>query len=370
MKKWMQHIALLLLAWVALFPEFIANDDPILLRSEKVWICPACKEWLSDYEYQTQPDDEAVWKPIIPFDERTLEPGGFTLRPPLSKGVKSIHILGTDSQSRDVLSGLIYGLRYAVLIAILSILFAAFVGVVTGLLAAYFGNTHLRLHPLQLLILLIFLPTIGYISVYFSAWLGLLLGLCTLMALKFTSGQQKGTMKMAIPLDQWITKLTDTWDSLPALFVLLACIALGARWDILSLSLLIAAFKWPGFYRISRAELQKYRNSEWIQTLKSLDVPDKQIIMKELAPLLITPLSVHAAFSMASAVSIEATLSFLGLGLSAEVVSWGSLLMEARQHFDAWWLVLFPGICLAVFLLGLNTLAKRFQNRQFNRATP
>lgn len=369
MKKWIQNIALILLLWVALFPEFIANDDPILLRHEGKWTCAACKEWLSNYEYQSHPNEEALWNPIIPFDERTLEPGGFTLRPPLSKGIEYIHILGTDSQSRDVLSGLIYGLRYALFIAILSILFAACVGVFTGLLAAYFGNAHLRIHPLQILILLIFIPLSGYALLYLSGWLGLFLGLCTLVALKFASGKQKGPMKWAIPLDQWMTKITDTWDSLPALFVLLACVALGARWDILSLSLLIAAFKWPGFYRISRAELQKYRHSEWIRTLRSLEVPDKQIILKELTPLLITPLSVHAAFSMASAVSIEATLSFLGLGLSAEVVSWGSLLMEARQHFEAWWLVLFPGICLAAFLMGLNTLAKRFQNLQFKGAT-
>jgi ABC-type dipeptide/oligopeptide/nickel transport system permease subunit len=172
---------------------------------------------------------------------------------------------------------------------------------------------------------------------------------------------QRKTKGIKLPLDTIITKLVEVVDSLPALFVLLAWAASIQNWTIVSLSLLIAFFRWPTFTRLSRIETNKWMKGDWINSLKALNMSDRWIIGRQLLDLIIIPLSIHAAFVAAAAISIEATLSFLGFGLGAEVVSWGALLNEARQYFQAWWLVVFPGLSLFSLLWAFNELAKKSQ---------
>jgi len=352
-----------LITVLGLFPEFIANDDPILLRNQGILECASCQEWFSEKEYQTPASAETIISPLIPFDDRSLEPSGFTLLPPLRKGAENIHILGTDSQSRDVLAGIIYGFRYAALIALISALIAGLFGITLGLLAGYYGNDNAYISYLEFILMTIILSVSLYIF-WFSVWISLFLAIITILVMARWRKHMKARRQFSLPIDQIIMKITDSWDSLPALFVLLGFITIMEQNNVFQLSVMIALFKWPGFFRIARAEIVKHKDSDWIRTLKDLNIPNVQIMWKELAPILVVPISVHTAFAMASAVSIEATLSFLGLGLSAEIMSWGALLMEARQYFSAWWLVVFPGLSLTFFLFGLNKIAKQLQSSQ------
>lgn len=346
---------------LAVFAEFIANDDPILYELDGNWRCAACMEWGSQYEHKVPANAKVLIPAILPYDANSLEPAGHILHPPLSKGSRGIHYLGTDSQSRDILAGIIYGARYALIIAFLSTLFAALVGILLGLLAGFYGNHTYKMPVWQLIIWIL---VMGYILFLYSQSLLSLVWFLLLM----TAGliwpflvHQRKTKGIKLPLDTIITKLVEVVDSLPALFVLLAWAASIQNWTIVSLSLLIAFFRWPTFTRLSRIETNKWMKGDWINSLKALNMSDRWIIGRQLLDLIIIPLSIHAAFVAAAAISIEATLSFLGFGLGAEVVSWGALLNEARQYFQAWWLVVFPGLSLFSLLWAFNELAKKSQ---------
>lgn len=348
-------------ALVALFAEFLANDDPILYTYNGDWRCGVCHEWLSVEEHRTPEAAKALVNPPVRYDASTLEPAGYILLPPLSEGTKGVHLLGTDSQSRDLLAGIIFGARYALLIAILSTFFAGLMGIFAGIAAGYYGNRHYRMHPAILGLWLLGIAYAFFLHHHelLPLWASIAFLLLSVIW-PFFKGSQNSKNVM-VPLDSIVTKGIEVIDSLPALFVLLAWVASMAEWNVLSLSLLIAFFRWPAFARLSRIEINRWKSGDWVNILKSLRMSDRWIIGRQLSELILVPLSVHAAFVAAGAVSIEATLSFLGFGLGAEVVSWGSLLNEARQFFHAWWLIIFPGLCLFSLLWGFNQLARRAQ---------
>jgi len=166
-----------------------------------------------------------------------------------------------------------------------------------------------------------------------------------------------------VPLNQFVTKSIELFDSLPALFVLLAFAAIIENWNIWNLSLLIAFFRWPTFARLIRAEMTPWAQSPWVNTLRDLRMSDFWIIRTQLLNLVVIPISVHAAFAVAGAVSIEATLTFLGFGLGIETQSWGRLLSDARLHFQSWWLVIYPGLFLFLFLWWANQVARYIQKQ-------
>lgn len=345
---------------LAVGAEFIANDDPILYRIDGEWKCGACAEWPGRQQHQTPKEHKVILQPLIQFDARTLSKESQYLAPPLSPEKAGTHWLGTDSQSRDVLAGIIYGTRYALLIGLISVFFAMLVGLTLGGLAAYYGDTRFRVSyliwiPLLLAtIALVYLIHYAFVS---PVWGAIILAL--LISILFFSVQTKSGNR--IPINQFVTKCIELFDSLPALFVLLAWAATIEDWNIWTLSLLIAFFRWPTFARLIRSEMTPWAHSAWIKSLRGLKMSDFWIIRSQLLNLVIIPISVHAAFAVAGAVSIEATLTFLGFGLGVETQSWGRLLSDARQYFQAWWLVVFPGLFLFLFLWWTNAIARLIQ---------
>ncbi len=360
MKKFILYSIATFLLLLAVGAEFIANDDPILYEFNDQWHCGACKEWGSSTEHQTPGEAREIINPIVSFGANTLSPEGLYLQPPMTEEGQGVHWLGTDSQSRDVFAGLVYGTRYALLIGAISVLFALGVGFFLGASAAYYGNKRLRRPPAAWLSGMLLLVILIYLYFFHLLSLPLILvsvGLLLLLIYFWPAGRHN----WSLPIDQWVTKGIELFDSLPALFVLLAWSATIDSWNIWNLSLLIAFFRWPTFARLIRAEMSRWANSSWIQSLRDLKMSDLWIIRTQLINLILVPISVHAAFSIAGAVSIEATLSFLGFGLGAEVQSWGRLLSDARQFFQAWWLVVFPGLLLVLFLWWTNQCAQQLQ---------
>jgi ABC-type microcin C transport system permease subunit YejE len=132
MKKYFLYCIATFLLTLAVGAEFIANDDPILYEYEDEWHCGACDEWFSSFEHQTPKEIREILKPLVPFGPGTLSSMGLYLQPPLTEEVKGTHWLGTDSQSRDVLAGLVYGTRYALLIGAISAFFAFGVQATSG----------------------------------------------------------------------------------------------------------------------------------------------------------------------------------------------------------------------------------------------
>jgi peptide/nickel transport system permease protein len=105
---------------------------------------------------------------------------------------------------------------------------------------------------------------------------------------------------------------------------------------------------WTGIARLTRAEFLRVSNLEYIQAAKSMGFKEFRIIFLHALPNALAPALVSIAFGVASAILIESSLSFLGVGVPPTTVTWGSLLNSGREQYNAWWLVIFPG--LAIFL--------------------
>jgi peptide/nickel transport system permease protein len=112
--------------------------------------------------------------------------------------------------------------------------------------------------------------------------------------------------------------------------------------------IIIGFTNWTGIARFTRAEFLKIRSLEYVQAAQALGFSEIRIILKHALPNGLAPAFIAIAFGIASAILIESGLSFLGIGVPHDVVTWGSLLNAGKENFNAWWLVVFPG--LAIFL--------------------
>lgn len=244
----------------------------------------------------------AVFAPWIapqnPFDLATLDIFDSML-PPGSRGeMTGVHYwLGTDAQGRDVLSSILYGLRTSLVVAFTSVGFSMAIGLVAGLSAAYFGGA----------------------------------------------------------LDAILMRIVDIQLSFPAILVALILLAiLGQGVDKVILALVIA--QWPYFARTARSAALVERNREYILAVRCLNLPARRIIARHLLPNCLPPLIVIALIDLASSIAIEATLSFLGVGVPVTQPSLGMLISNGFEFLMSgnYWISLFPGFALALVIMGIN----------------
>jgi peptide/nickel transport system permease protein len=103
------------------------------------------------------------------------------------------------------------------------------------------------------------------------------------------------------------------------------------------------------------------KESNYIKAAQIVNLPDWRIMTRHIIPYAFRPVMVSFIFGVSSAILAESTLSFLGIGLPVEEINWGRLLAQSRNHFDAWWLVLFPGCALFFTLLSLYTIGNAWE---------
>ena len=101
---------------------------------------------------------------------------------------------------------------------------------------------------------------------------------------------------------------------------------------------------------------------EFVQSAQGIGLSDWKIFKDNILPLAASPVIVASALGFAYAVLAESTLSFLGIGVPAEVVTWGSLLTEARRNFSSWWLAFFPGLMIYLVILLFNSIGDRLDD--------
>ena len=217
-----------------------------------------------------------------------------SLEPPLTPG----HPLGTDNFGRDVYSRIAWGARVSLRVGLIVTSVSMVIGLVIGCVAGYYrGNVDLVLSNLVDLV-----------------W-GFPLILVALLLVAVIGPGLNGAM-----------------------------IATG----------LVA---WAGFARIVRGEVLVLRERAFVVAARALGAGDGRIIFRHILPNITGPVLVMATFTMAAAVIIEASLSFLGLGAQPPTPSWGSMLNEGRAFVHrAYWLAVFPGLAIAVLVLGFNLL--------------
>ena len=219
------------------------------------------------------------------------------LQPPAwLEGGEWAYPLGCDALGRDILSRIVYGTRISMLIGVVVVLAATVVGTVAGLAAGY-----LR----------------GWVDIAVSRVVDVLLGfpyLIFAIGLMAAMGPGLGNIILALVVKEWV----------------LPC-------------------------RVVRAETLAARQMEYVEAARALGASSLHITLQEILPNILSPVIVVATFRMASVIIIEASLSFLGLGVQPPAPSWGSMVADGRQFLpDAWWVSTLPGIAILLLVLAIN----------------
>lgn len=277
--------------------------------------------------------------------------------------------MGTDELGRDVLAGMIHGTRIALLVGFVSMGIAAVIGILIGSLAGFLGDQKLKMTVAGIIFNLLALffgifygfgsrsyilkEALGNSMFHFIGELMVSLFIIAVIFLVFNlmaKGLQNAGFfgkKVSVPVDIIISRLIELMLSIPTLFLIISIAAISKP-SIFTVMAIIGFTSWTGIARFIRAELLRIRSLEFIEAAYALGFKERRILLKHAIPNALSPVFVAIAFGIASAILIEATLSFIGIGVPAETVTWGSLLSAARQSSGAWWLAIIPGF--AIFL--------------------
>jgi peptide/nickel transport system permease protein len=153
-------------------------------------------------------------------------------------------------------------------------------------------------------------------------------------------------------------KIVELVSSIPVLLLILSIAAIS-RPSIANLVWIIGITSWTEVARLTRAEVLKLREMDFISSAKATGMPVFRIVKNHLIPNALTPVYVALAYGAGGAILAESGLSFLGVGVPPEAVTWGKIIAEGRQNFDAWWLVVFPGIMISATVMAFYSLRKK-----------
>lgn len=365
---------LLMYLLVALLSPILVGDKYLLCNSEGSLTLPFLS---SDYKADStinKRDNSWCIKPLIPYAPGTMDQAAqqgvrpFDNRQDVSWRYR--HWLGTDRLGRDVLSGIIYGTGTALKIGFFSVLLSFLIGVTLGMSAAYFGNEKWRLNIIQWIFGLFMLALSTYYLCYeFLIFqrdvLRFLFYMIMLISIIFALNRYVlihiNLRKIAIPLDTIVMKMIEIRKSIPGLFLLLSLIVLFPKPSLWNIVLVISLLMWSEFARFARAETLAVREETYILSARVLGFNNLRVLFLHILPNILPTLLVVICFNISSAIILESSLSFLGIGLPVEEVSWGKLLAEGR-NMKLWWLVVFPGLAIFTVVLCLNVIATHWQN--------
>ena len=292
-----------LLAFVALTADLIAGNKPYYMEYKGKSYYPAFRQYaihlgVADWpkELKRRRNFKKLKTDVIIFPPIPYGPGEIRLAEKYSPP-GSEHWLGTDRLGRDVLSGLVHGSRYALTIGLVSVGISMCIGLVLGALAGYFGG-----------------------------WVDLVL-----------------------------SRLFELWAAIPSFFLILTAAAFFPP-SLFFIMIIIGLTSWVGIARLTRSQFLQVRSYDYVSAARSLGYSNRRIMFRHILPNAVGPILIPAAFGVAGAILAESGLSFLGVGVPAEAITWGSLLAGARSNAAAWWLVLMPGLAIFVTVTLYNLL--------------
>lgn len=249
----------------------------------------------------------APWiAPQDPYDLARLSLEDSRLAPgALSAAGGGSFLLGTDDQGRDILSAILYGLRTSLAVGLLSTVLALALGASLGLLAGYHGGR----------------------------------------------------------LDAVLMRIADIQLSFPAILVALVLVAVLGQGTGKIIAALVAV-QWALYARTARSAALVERSKEYVEAARCLGLPQRRIVFRHVLPNCTAPLMVMAALQVASAISLEATLSFLGIGLPITEPSLGLLIANGFQYLlsGVYWISFYPGIALLLVVVAINLVADHLRD--------
>jgi peptide/nickel transport system permease protein len=245
----------------------------------------------------------AVFAPLIgwqnPYDLSQLDFLDGRLAPGSASSSGSIFLLGSDDQGRDLLSAILFGLRTSLLVGVVSAGIALVVGAAAGLVSAYAGGR----------------------------------------------------------VDTLVMRIVDIQLSFPAILIALILLAiLGQGVDKIIFALVVT--QWAYYARTIRASALVERRRAYVDAARCLALPPRRIVFSHILPNCLPPLIVVVTMRIAYAISLEATLSFLGIGLPITQPSLGLLIANGFKYMMSgdYWISLFPGIALLLLIVGINLI--------------
>ncbi len=252
----------------------------------------------------------AIFAPVIapqnPYDLAQIDIMDSRLAPGGQNFDQSFtYLLGTDEQGRDMLSAILYGLRISIIVGVVSTAIALLIGLTLGLFAGYFG------------------------------------------------GRVEGV----------IMRIADIQLSFPPILVALILLALMGP-GTSKIVIALVAVQWAYYARTARSAALVERKKEYMEAASGLGLSPLRIVFRHLLPNCLPPLIVIAALQVASAISLEATLSFLGLGLPVTEPSLGLLIANGFDYMMSgkYWISVFPGIALLVTVVAINLVADQLRD--------
>ncbi len=186
----------------------------------------------------------------------------------------------------------------------------------------------------------------------------------TLVALTLGAGLGALSGVARPALDALLARIADIVNSFPLLVGALALLGLAGPYASttpfwLRAGLVLGAFAWPGLYRLVRAEVQRLRDGELAAAARAVGATPLRVALRHLLPLVLPPALTQAAFLAGSAVLAEVGLGFLGLGSPPPAPTWGGIMLEGMSHLHtAWWLTVFPGLCLFATVLACQLIGE------------
>lgn len=297
---------------------------------------------------------------------------------PVAVSSRFRHWLGTGNKGEDLFSGMIHGTRISLSIGILSMLIASIIGIALGAAAGYYGDSGLQIRRGTAWLLLpgilfgwfygFTLRTyaitdalkISFVSALAQIILSLVIftaviALFCLLALPLNR-MRFFAKRIPVPVDSLVSRLIEILISLPKIILIITLAAIARR-SMMNIILIIAFTSWTGIARLVRAELLRIRHLDYVQAARAAGLRSLRILWRHALPNALAPAIVTIAFGVASAILAESSLSFLNIG-PEHTVTWGSLLGEGRNHFKAWWMILFPGLAIFITVTCYNLLGE------------
>ncbi len=238
----------------------------------------------------------AIFAPFLaPHDPLEIDAMNVHQPPFWLEGGSMTHALGTDHVGHDILSRIIYGARVSLIVGVFSVVLAGIIGVVVGLISGFYGG-----------------------------W-----------------------------VDSVLMRLVDSFLAVPN--ILFALVILGVFGpSVMTLIFVLGVTNWVQYARLVRGEVLSIKEQDYVRAARSIGVKNNKLMIQHLLPNVISSFIVISTLSVATTIILEASLSFLGLGIQPPTISWGTILSDGRDYIaTSWWLATFPGIAITITVLGI-----------------